>query len=513
MGRITNIVGLRLGKSYTWKNSGIFVNKVDCVAKLMFVKHIANILNSGMLQDSRYLLAKTVINQEKDSLNLDIFFYAQDHYLFAMNFLREFKYIINKKKFIKKKVALVSFENLKVIVKRKFSLQRLNFFSKTRSVKKKYFYNRKKKQTFKFFFGLHKKKKVMCPRNKKRLVLLQKKNFKFFSFKKQKGLLCYNFLKKKKKSKNLFNKIVKVLLMSKKVHKRLLFGGVLNIFYTNCNFLNFKFDLKKIDNFLVNNFVSIKKSFSYDLREYFVNKLKLLFIFRNKKKFLKHFFFRKSCDVLLKDCIKKKVNFLSLSTDIKISYKKTYFNLLHMYIYKVKYVSKMLLLKRIVEPLKIKLGIATYKGLQRKQALLDLLYVEKAILNISKVYFLQEVKLNIYFVNNYNFTAELLVNYICIKLKQKFTLSQALRPLCKFLDKLIRKVYLFGYKIKLNGRFSRRQRASKIVFKGGSVPLATIDSSIDYASNFVSLKDGVGGIKLWLNFSNKTNISSIKITN
>ena len=97
MGRITNIIGLRLGKSYTWKNSGIVVNKIDCLAKLMFVKHIVNICNSGALQDSRYLLAKTVLYQEKKNLNLDLFFYAQDHYLFAMNFLREFKRIVRKK--------------------------------------------------------------------------------------------------------------------------------------------------------------------------------------------------------------------------------------------------------------------------------------------------------------------------------------------------------------------------------------------------------------------------------
>ena len=303
-----------------------------------------------------------------------------------------------------------------------------------------------------------------------------------------------------------------MLLFYKKVDKILMFSSLLNIFYTNCNFLNFKFDLKKIDNFFFNNFLSLKKCFSSDLRDYFLNKLHLLFVFRNKKKFLKHLFLKKSRLLVGKEFLKKKINFLDLVVDLKIFYKKTEFNLLHMYLFKVKYCSKMLLFNCMLEPLKIKFGMYTRKGLQRKKALLQLLYTEKAILDIAKVYFLQEVKLNIFFVNNYNFTAELLVNYICIKLKQKFTLSQALRPLCKFLDKLIRKVYLFGYKIKLNGRFSRRQRASKIVFKGGSVPLATIDSSIDYASNFVSLKDGVGGIKLWLNFSNKTNISSIKIT-
>jgi len=36
------------------------------------------------------------------------------------------------------------------------------------------------------------------------------------------------------------------------------------------------------------------------------------------------------------------------------------------------------------------------------------------------------------------------------------------------------------------------------VFKEGKVPLATIETKIDYAADYVVLKDGVGSIKVWL---------------
>ncbi len=53
------------------------------------------------------------------------------------------------------------------------------------------------------------------------------------------------------------------------------------------------------------------------------------------------------------------------------------------------------------------------------------------------------------------------------------------------------------------GRFTRKQRATVMVIKKGSVSLGTTHSEIDYSENFVRLKDGVGGIKVWLTKTKK----------
>jgi len=55
-----------------------------------------------------------------------------------------------------------------------------------------------------------------------------------------------------------------------------------------------------------------------------------------------------------------------------------------------------------------------------------------------------------------------------------------------------------GYRIEVAGRFTRKQRATYLLFKGGRVPLASILTKIDYSKQFVILKDGVGSIKVWL---------------
>ena len=54
----------------------------------------------------------------------------------------------------------------------------------------------------------------------------------------------------------------------------------------------------------------------------------------------------------------------------------------------------------------------------------EFLLVEKMVLElIEKYIFLKDAICNFYFIDNYNYTAQLLVKYICIKLKQRFTLT------------------------------------------------------------------------------------------
>jgi len=55
---------------------------------------------------------------------------------------------------------------------------------------------------------------------------------------------------------------------------------------------------------------------------------------------------------------------------------------------------------------------------------------------------------------------------------------------------------LIGYKIQLRGRFTRKQIAAKHVFKGGHVPLNTLNSNIDYGFSTVPIKNSAIGVKV-----------------
>ena len=57
---------------------------------------------------------------------------------------------------------------------------------------------------------------------------------------------------------------------------------------------------------------------------------------------------------------------------------------------------------------------------------------------------------------------------------------------------------LIGYKIQLKGRFTRKQIAAKHVFRGGHVPLNTLNSNIDYGFATVPIKNSAIGVKIWL---------------
>jgi len=56
-------------------------------------------------------------------------------------------------------------------------------------------------------------------------------------------------------------------------------------------------------------------------------------------------------------------------------------------------------------------------------------------------------------------TADLLADYIILRLLQKFKLKELLRPLMRYINKLIAKNYLTSYKMLIMGRLTRKDRA------------------------------------------------------
>jgi len=65
--------------------------------------------------------------------------------------------------------------------------------------------------------------------------------------------------------------------------------------------------------------------------------------------------------------------------------------------------------------------------------------MEKVLLERAKFCLQQETQCIFFIVTNYNYTAQLLGRYICIKLKQGFTLNQVIRPLIDYFQKLLKK--------------------------------------------------------------------------
>lgn len=57
---------------------------------------------------------------------------------------------------------------------------------------------------------------------------------------------------------------------------------------------------------------------------------------------------------------------------------------------------------------------------------------------------------------------------------------------------------LNGFRIRLHGRFTRKQIASSYHFQEGAMPLSSLDSTIDYGFATVPLRNSAVGVKVWL---------------
>jgi ribosomal protein S3 len=108
--------------------------------------------------------------------------------------------------------------------------------------------------------------------------------------------------------------------------------------------------------------------------------------------------------------------------------------------------------------------------------------------------------LNVFRLAFYNVNVNIVALYISYRLQQRYSLNWVLRPVFKDLAKRIEKGQLAGYKILCSGRFTRKQIATYIWSKKGSLGLNTFTSLVKYAQSKVRLKFGIGGIKVWLNY-------------
>lgn len=107
---------------------------------------------------------------------------------------------------------------------------------------------------------------------------------------------------------------------------------------------------------------------------------------------------------------------------------------------------------------------------------------------------------NMYSLDFLNVTTDIISTYISLKLQQKYSLNWVLRPILKDLSLKIKSKVFLGYKIVCAGRFTRKQIATYMWMKEGSLKLNNFSSLVKYSQTSVKLKYGLCGIKVWLNY-------------
>lgn len=102
-----------------------------------------------------------------------------------------------------------------------------------------------------------------------------------------------------------------------------------------------------------------------------------------------------------------------------------------------------------------------------------------------------KIKISLSLLENSVATASVITRYMVRKLKNRYSLNE----LIGYIKRLI-VPHVQGLRIKCTGRFTRRQRASVKKVSFGRVSLNTLHYYIDYDYKPVTLKYGVGGIKI-----------------
>lgn len=109
-----------------------------------------------------------------------------------------------------------------------------------------------------------------------------------------------------------------------------------------------------------------------------------------------------------------------------------------------------------------------------------------------------KIHLYIISIDNEEVSAELLVRYFLIRLRQSYTIRFMLNPVERELKKLVKLRFLQGFRIRLSGRFTRRQRSKVIKTKFGIMPLTQKRKKIDFNERTTVLKFSILSIRVWL---------------
>ena len=231
--------------------------------------------------------------------------------------------------------------------------------------------------------------------------------------------------------------------MGKKVNPNLFRSAVNNLYLSHWYSSRKTYSL-----FLQEDYILRKKLHDILVPFYYLNKLK---IYRNQN-FLKNFDFVK----ILVYAIKKKFKFL--------------FNFI------------------------LKKNKKKYKFLKMNQNLIMQLnfLLEKLSIKNNSFY-------KLFFLKPSNLKSD--INYIVYFVSKLFKKKISFKRIIEIVLEWIKQKNILGIKLEISGRINGAEKARKETYKQGSLPLNSINDTIDFGFGYVKTKLGIYGIKIWLHKS------------
>jgi ribosomal protein S3 len=140
-----------------------------------------------------------------------------------------------------------------------------------------------------------------------------------------------------------------------------------------------------------------------------------------------------------------------------------------------------------------------------------LYFVEKRFWNFLKVFLIfnlskivplsSKIFINFHFWRRVRLDASFVSRYLQIRLFQGVPFRSLYYKILQTLSIFLYQKCILGFKISFKGRFSRRQRASFMWERVSSTPLNDKSSFVDFSYDFIILKYGACGLKVWLHLS------------
>jgi ribosomal protein S3 len=109
----------------------------------------------------------------------------------------------------------------------------------------------------------------------------------------------------------------------------------------------------------------------------------------------------------------------------------------------------------------------------------------------------EKINISYYGLHIRNITASYILKFILFQLRAFFTIQEIFRTLLKDLQS---NSNIKGYRIVVAGRLTRAERAAYMIEQTKNMTLGTKVVFIDYAADFVILRFGLVGVKVWLNY-------------
>lgn len=100
-------------------------------------------------------------------------------------------------------------------------------------------------------------------------------------------------------------------------------------------------------------------------------------------------------------------------------------------------------------------------------------------------------------LNDLTLDAKFISTFIAYYLENRYYLNQILKVLWGYLDRAIKNRLLYGYQIKLSGRFKKNEKAVYMLRKVGNIGRYDIKRFVDYSFSTARMRLGVTGIKVW----------------